>query len=1773
MAVECGWKFGFGNEPFFYEIEKKYRRSLRANGHPSSASSWQLFVDNYQDRENKFRNYMEHLYSRYKENYHIDELEKEFYVKFLVPFMFTLKITTAREAFNNKVELTEIIESWPPHQIEALPIFFQQMFPTHVFEKKKKEGPMLIITNSLFSRLESTDERYAPSLLKVYWLLVEHKLSSFDIIFAVKKLISKLSTCNLPFHPKLPPFGSPCKEGIKLLANARKTFKEQFYNGLMTPSKLKDQQSKFTESCLDVIRWFWKEVIIEYLGPPPCKLALISAGSASRGDMCPFSDVECILMSDIEYPKNHHQAKQKLDVRVSSYIDTFIYLFDFFVKSLGEDPGGFQKSGFHHDLKYYPDFVVTPEQAFRNLFEKRWNSTDFPSWFTHVYSFGFISGRYICGDESLWFQFQKLLECWLDTKWINCSCTPTTASFPHQNGPDYCPYLIRQDFRIKGDVPLTWRQAASFGRWWVRSVLAIGMEGYDVSNESTIISIKELMRPILNFLSSMQCYLRILEYHPIAILKVLRKEHANVIPYAYLLLLEHVLHFLYLLRIESHFTYGSAVDEVDLSGTSRKVLKLSGIHRENVLVCSKIISKIPFIYAGFKRNIENSDPFRNYNLVNIQDLMGEIYELQRNFIFSAQVSPQSLPSTPVDRLCTLLLDWPNREGATVYEAFRKQQFLESFSFLTNETVQQPPIKLTIIYKSTSIVRYLSFGIFSILSKPHPVYLRDNYGDIHIREIVVISSSGDFTPEYLNLGPSVFVPLRQLGSIFLMKIVPEFSIETEMILSFASSVIGKGLRPYSCGYWETISKSYKFILFQGLSDVGQESLYSVEHLNPFRNFSNFTLNPLIKQKHVEIEPICAISKEERYNLPSPEDTVIDSPPKRPFFIRFTISDPTDIPPKSPEIRKPPTPLLSQGAEVMCYSKLSETYDFFGDDLEKAFKKSTLDVDQYSFGRMLVLVMLTWRNPYTPNRTYYNYFTKEIDIIDLCTKEEDSVIPVLCMDGVNQPVYHLLADRIRMIEIEGFRIAWRNQFQKTLMVLAEKLKEDVMKIDEVLLNELVDRLKFIQDSLNSTPDITYAQLFTAIKNSIFSRYLTFGKTKLYERVKYLRKKHNTSETLQGKDAFRERQNSSSKVLQQLNYLYEWQVEASEEFKPQNLKFLTNLQSLQIHTTSENLSLRVSLPSLTNLNISHINTKGLSLSFSDSSFPNLKIVKLNFANIKSWNIKHTLYNLNELHLVSVDLNLALFTTIRTFPHLRKLVLTNSETIAFPPEDKTKKESNPCFPSLTNLNFSCSNKLKILKISAPLLSKIDLSHCINLEEVVLDSGKLRHINLNYCYSLKAEKFQLNNIDTKFQYYSAYLCDLAVVSKLNALSDKIILGDLSIEDNIILETNNISNQIIQVAARNRPVTFLVVGSMDSEKEDLIKVFTGIEEDHSLEEILYQPFQKYDRLDTPKEPKKKGYWIDSLFNSDRPHPGSENALKAHRLKTVNDSPTSLTPSNSTLEKKYKKYCTKSYSATGENSSLTFLDTGSLLNDVSHLKLRKLWKEIEIQRYHIDGIMFLHKFDKISPTTLQNLKIIVDFLQEQAPQIPWKDKLMCILTSAKDKIKAILDHDDIAIWKNTPLSCEELLKRTFNKAIPVVPVAFKDACLTLPDKSNWRQNLFSEILSLVPDKVPEIFDVLEKNIKQLSYMPALNQRKGIWLSQLLQLQHNISIPFNTVIFPSHPNTRERSNDYPPIFLKEDAHNNTTQQVTFLGTCHVIQSYAIICTEQHIFIKKIINKNST
>jgi len=173
---------------------------------------------------------------------------------------------------------------------------------------------------------------------------------------------------------------------------------------LSVPQNIITTVSTFTENMRNLVSIILVDCI-RLLGPAPCKFCFLSLGSMSRGDMMPYSDVECAILLEKEIEvKTFHTAFEKKDISIS-YFARLLYLFEFKMLSIGE----YSPAGFHLDSEGHPAKEMrlcnTATNIIRNFIPPNADITD-------PIAYSLFHAEYIDGNDGkqLFIEYQKSLQ-------------------------------------------------------------------------------------------------------------------------------------------------------------------------------------------------------------------------------------------------------------------------------------------------------------------------------------------------------------------------------------------------------------------------------------------------------------------------------------------------------------------------------------------------------------------------------------------------------------------------------------------------------------------------------------------------------------------------------------------------------------------------------------------------------------------------------------------------------------------------------------------------------------------------------------------------------------------------------------------------------------------------------------------------------------------------------------------------------------------------------------------------------------------------------------------------------------------------------------------------------------------------------------------------------------------------------------------------------------------------------------------------------------------
>jgi len=316
-----------------------------------------------------------------------------------------------------------------------------------------------------------------------------------------------------------------------------------------------DSQITFSNRVKSIISCFWKQCV-DCLGLPPCKIAMIAFGSISRLDMTPYSDIDWAFYLETETPET------------KEYTKTFVQLFEFFVIGMGETEHNKKsgprestlnasKCGLHFDGKMNPTsrgclhWEVIGDFERLKAYALGGNVTDVVG---DIRGYSLITSEVICGsdpnnelmDACSLFDFNTEFHCQVNT-FLNRKPPLSEASgfFAIQKP-------LTREFK--------WVELFILGRW--QEQVVIGSNFPSIDENTQLINLKLLSRPITLIAGTLAVYQNIPLKHPMKIFQKLQQETDTPVPNAFLSLCCYSWYFVNRLRFQKQRSLQEQDDNV-----------------------------------------------------------------------------------------------------------------------------------------------------------------------------------------------------------------------------------------------------------------------------------------------------------------------------------------------------------------------------------------------------------------------------------------------------------------------------------------------------------------------------------------------------------------------------------------------------------------------------------------------------------------------------------------------------------------------------------------------------------------------------------------------------------------------------------------------------------------------------------------------------------------------------------------------------------------------------------------------------------------------------------------------------------------------------------------------------------------------------------------------------------------------------------------------------------------------------------------------------------
>lgn len=170
------------------------------------------------------------------------------------------------------------------------------------------------------------------------------------------------------------------------------------------PQNIITTVSIFTQNMRNLISTILADCIW-LLGPAPCKFCFLSMGSMSRGEMMPYSDVECaVLLEKQSEVTAVSTAFEKQNIS-TSYFARLLYLFEYKMLSIGE----YSPAGFHLDSEGHPGAEMRLCGTSTGIIKSFISDEDH---LTDGLAYSLFHAEYIDGNDGkqLFFEYQKSLQ-------------------------------------------------------------------------------------------------------------------------------------------------------------------------------------------------------------------------------------------------------------------------------------------------------------------------------------------------------------------------------------------------------------------------------------------------------------------------------------------------------------------------------------------------------------------------------------------------------------------------------------------------------------------------------------------------------------------------------------------------------------------------------------------------------------------------------------------------------------------------------------------------------------------------------------------------------------------------------------------------------------------------------------------------------------------------------------------------------------------------------------------------------------------------------------------------------------------------------------------------------------------------------------------------------------------------------------------------------------------------------------------------------------------
>jgi len=349
-------------------------------------------------------------------------------------------------------------------------------------------------------------------------------------------------------------------------------------------------QLDFSTKIKELLTHFWRQCV-ECLGPPPCKIAMIVFGSASRSDMTPYSDVDWAL-----YVQNQDHPE------TNEYVRTFLRLLEFFVIGMGETEGRTQNNvvGLHFDIKMNPigGGTINPMVIgnFASLVERILKQGDVRRIMQQILCYSLVTSEVLCGSGP---DGAELLDRAAINE-LNSELREQISSFMQDVPPNDDVSLF---FNCASSKQITrefkWSDVFSIGRW----AAEVGDHWPEVNEDTDEIDLKQLSRPLTLLSSTLALHHNISSIrHPMKVFWKLQENEISSIPIAFSSLCYYSWFFLNRLRFRKQREVFSQVDTVKRS-------ELSDVEWENLVLIDKTVIQ-PWVKTMQQHltNFENLSP-------------------------------------------------------------------------------------------------------------------------------------------------------------------------------------------------------------------------------------------------------------------------------------------------------------------------------------------------------------------------------------------------------------------------------------------------------------------------------------------------------------------------------------------------------------------------------------------------------------------------------------------------------------------------------------------------------------------------------------------------------------------------------------------------------------------------------------------------------------------------------------------------------------------------------------------------------------------------------------------------------------------------------------------------------------------------------------------------------------------------------------------------------------------------------------------------------------